>query len=184
MLSLNQVRVGTKILFQASPHEVVSAQHLKIGRGGAKLATKLRNLLNGTIFDYTFAGDERLEEAAVSYRQAQFLYAETDRASFMLSDDFSTVELTVGRGQLEFLDEGQPIDLLIWEGRPISLNLPKKVSLKVSCTEPAVSGNTVNAALKPATLETGATVQVPLFVKTGDTIIVNTESGRYDSRAN
>jgi elongation factor P len=183
MLSLNQIKSGQKIIFRAEPYEVLEANHLKVGRGGAKLVCKLRNLLTGTIIDYTFAGDERLEPADVRFRIAQFLYNEGPKSYFMTSDDFSTVELAVPQEQAAYLLEGSNADLIVWQDRPIAVNLPKKVNLRVSYTEPGFKGNTQSATLKPAKLETGLEVMVPLFVNVGDTIVVNTETGRYDSRA-
>jgi elongation factor P len=183
MLPLGQVRVGTKIIFRSMPHEVLEANHLKMGRGGAKLQTKLRNLVNQAVYDYTFAGDERLEAAEISYRPAQFLYHEASKGHFMLSDSYEQISLELRETVKRFLKEGEAVDLMFWHEETIGLNLPKKVELAVKYTEPAVRGNTANAATKQAELETGTTVQVPLFVKTGDTVWINTQTGQYDSRA-
>ncbi len=183
MLSLNQVRNGANIIVRGTPFVVVEAKHLKMGRGGAKLNTKLRNLIDGSVIDYTFAGEEKLEEASVSYRAAQFLYQEGETAHCMLTDTYEQTALPVRSDQTKFLTEGGNVDLVLWQDRVIDLRVPKKVPLTVSYTEPAAKGNTVNAATKDATLETGAVVKVPLFIKTGDLILVNTELGTYDSRA-
>lgn len=183
MLPLNQVRTGAKIIFRAAPHEVVEANHHKMGRGGAKLVTKLRNLLTGAVYDYTFAGDEKLEQADLRYRQSQFLYSEGAKGFAMTSDSFETFELNLSDNARKFLREGEQVDLVIWQDQAIDLNLPKKVSLKVTYTEPGYKGNTTSAALKNATLETNATVNVPLFIKQSDVIVVNTESGEYVERA-
>lgn len=182
MISLGQIKVGTKIIFKDSPYEVIIAEHLKMGRGGAKLVTKLRNLLNQSVIDYTFAGEEKLEEADISYSQAQFLYQENDQAFFMATDDFATVQLKLPESRLRYLKEGQTTDLLMWQGQAIDANIPKKVELTISYTEPGFKGNTASAALKPATLETGAQVNVPLFLDVGDKILINTDTGAYDSR--
>ncbi len=182
MISLGQVRSGTKILFRNLPHEVLEANHLKMGRGGAKLQTKLRNLVDGAIIDYTFAGDERLEEAEVRFQSAQYLYPENQTAVCMINDTFETIMAPVSDKQSKFLKEGHSVDLMLWQDQVIGLTIPKKVELEVSFAEPAIKGNTVNAPTKLATLETGAQVQVPMFIKTGDLIRVNTETGSYDSR--
>ncbi len=183
MLSLNQVRVGTKIIYRNAPHSVIEANHLKMGRGGAKLNTKLRNLLDGAVIDYTFAGEEKLEEASVSYQAAQFLYKEPDEAFFMLNDTYEQISLKVRPDQTKYLKEGGNVDLVIWQDRVIDVQVPKKVTLEVTYTEPAAKGNTVNAATKDATLETGAIVKVPMFIKNGDMVEVNTETGTYTARA-
>ncbi len=183
MLSLAQAKAGAKILWRNAPHEIVEANHLKVGRGGAKLVTKLRNLLTGATIDYTFAGDEKLEEAEVRYRPSQYLYSEGEQAFFMTSDDYETISVKLSAKQNQFLLEGASADLIIWQDRAIGVNLPKKVELKVQYTEPGFKGNTQSATLKPATLETGLEVMVPLFVSVGDTVRINTETGAYDGRA-
>lgn len=182
MLALNQVRAGTKIIFRDTPYQVIEANHLKVGRGGAKLQTKLRNLIDNSVIDYTFAGEERLEEANVSYQSAQFLYKDSSSAFFMLNGTYEQIVLPSRHEQTKFLTEGGAVDLILWQDKVIGVQVPKKVVLTVSYTEPAAKGNTVNAATKDATLESGAVVRVPLFIKTGDTVEVNTETGLYTSR--
>ena len=183
MLSLAQVKIGSKVMFRDCPHEVISAAHVQAGRGQAKLDTKLRNLLTQAIFEQTFQGNDRIEEANLQYQNATYLYREGELAQVMLTDTYEQTSVKLAPERFKYLKEGQPIDLLYWRDQVIDVRLPKKVELEVPYAEPAEKGNTVNAALKPATLETGTTVQVPLFVKTGDRIIVNTETGQYDSRA-
>jgi len=181
MLTLNQARAGLKIVLDNQPHEIISASHQKMGRGSAKLITKLKNLLTQATTWRTFQGDERLQEAQVNYRRAQFLYADNGVAHFMLLDDFSQHQLPED-GQSKWLKEAQEVDLVLWQDRPIAVKLPSKVSLKVVAAEPASKGNTVNAATKPVELETGAVIQAPLFIKAGDTVKIDTETGKYDSR--
>jgi elongation factor P len=183
VISLNQARVGSKIIFREAPYEVIDASHLKMGRGGAKLVTKLRNLLTQTVIDYTFAGDERLELADLVYRNAQFLYRENDQAFFMTNDDYETLSLALPEARTRFLKEGEAVDLLLWADKPIDIRQPAKVTLKVTYTEPGFKGNTTSSVLKPATLETGAIINVPLFVNIGDFIVVNTETAQYAERA-
>ncbi len=183
MLSLAQVKIGSKIMWRGTPHEVVSVAHVQAGRGQAKLDAKLRNLLTQAIFEQTFQGSDRVEEASLQYKAATFLYREGDSAQVMLNDTFEQASVKLNPERFKFLNDGQSIDLLFWRDQVIDVKLPKKVELEVSYTEPAARGNTVNAALKSAKLETGAEIQVPLFVKTGDHVIVNSETGQYDSRA-
>ncbi len=182
MLNLGEVRPGDKIIFRESPHVVVAADHLKMGRGGAKLVTKLRNLLDGSVYDYTFAGNERLDEADISYKQTQYLYLEAGEAYFMTNDTFETVSLKLPENRVRFLKEGENVDLMMWKDQPIDVNLPKKVELKVVYTEPGFKGNTASSVLKPAKLETGAEINVPLFIKEGDVIQINTDTAEYTSR--
>mgnify|MGYP002624775803 CR=1 FL=1 len=183
MISLSQVRAGTKILFREIPHEVIQANHIKMGRSQAKLDTKLRNLLTQAIFDHTFSGNDRLEEAALSYQAATFLYRDGQQAVVMVNDTFEQLSVQLSADRFRFLSDGQAVDLLFFKDQVIDVKLPKKVTLEVRYTEPADRGNTVNTALKPAELASGATIQVPLFIKTGDNIIINSETGQYDSRA-
>ncbi len=184
VISLNQARVGTKIMFRDAPQEVIEANHHKMGRGGAKLVTKLRNLLTQAVIDYTFAGDERLELADLAYRNAQFLYREGAEAYFMTNDDYETLSLTLPEARTKFLKEGSEVDLLLWANRPmIDIRFPAKATLKVTYTEPGFKGNTASSVLKPATLETGAQINVPLFINIGDSIVVNTETSQYTERA-
>lgn len=182
MVSLGQAKAGTKIIWRAAPHELVEANHLKVGRGGAKLVCKLRNLLTDAVVDYTFSGDEKLAEAEVSYRSSQYLYSEADLAYFMTNDDYETIPVKLPTKQSQFLLEGSNADLIIWQNQAIGVNLPKKVELKVTYTEPGFKGNTQSSTLKPAKLETGLELPVPLFVNIGDTVRVNTDSGTYDAR--
>lgn len=183
MLSLSQVKIGSKIMFRETPHEVISANPVRSGRGQAKLNTKLRNLLTEAIFSQTFQGNDRIEEASLGYKNATYLYRDGDSAQVMLSDNFEQTAVKLPKDRFKYLIEGQSVDLNFWRDRVIDVKLPKKVELAVSYTEPAEKGNTVNAALKPATLETGAEVLVPLFVRAGERVIINTETGQYDSRA-
>lgn len=182
MISLGQAKVGTKILWRRAPHEIIDANHQKLGRGGAKLVTKLRNLITGATLDFTFSGDEKLEPAEVRYRQVQYLYHEGDTSFFMTSDDFETVEVKIPEQRSQLLIEGSSADLMIWENQTIDVKLPPKVTLKVTYTEPGFKGNTQSSALKPAKLETGLEVNVPLFINVGDSIKINTVDGKYSSR--
>lgn len=182
MVSIGQVKIGSTILFRDEPYQVVSADHIKMGRGQAKLSTKLKNLLTQAIIDQTFQGNDRIDLAQVSYRPAQFLYADDSTGHFMVNDTFEQLSHPLPKSQLQLLKEGTEITLLVWNDRVIGVNLPTKVDLEVSYTEPGFKGDTSSDPRKSATVETGATVQVPLFIKTGDKIRVKTETSQYDSR--
>jgi elongation factor P len=156
-----------------------------LGRGGAILRAKLKNLLTGALIDFTFKGNEKIEEAQMSRSKAQFLYKDDEKLHFMNMQDFE--QFSLSRNQIgqsgDFLKEGIEVDVLNWNGRPINISLPIKIDLKVAKTEPAVRGNTAQGSVtKPAILETGGKVQVPIFVKVGDIIKVNTETGEYVER--
>lgn len=182
MLSIGQVKLGTKIIFRAAPHQAILANHLNLGRGQAKLITKLKNLITGAIVDQTFSGNERIEEATVTYHPSQFLYSTGQTGQFMTDDTFEQLSYRLEPNQAKFLREGQPVSLTIWNDQVIEIVLPKKVELKVTYTEPGIKGDTTGEARKSATLESGATIQVPLFIHNGQTVVVNTETGQYDSR--
>lgn len=190
MLTITDLKVGTIINWNSAPHEVVFAQHSKLGRGGAIMRTKLRNLVNGATVENTFKGNDRLEAADLSYKEAQYLYKnDTPPAGelvFMDNTTFEQVELpsSLLGDKINFLKEGSDVDLVIINGKPSAIRIPIKVDLQVTYTEPGFKGDTQSAALKPAILETGAQIQVPLFIKTGDLIRVDTRTGTYVERVN
>lgn len=185
MLSINVLKPGTKIIFNGMPHRVISAEHSKLGRGGGILRTKIKNLISGTILEKTFAGAEKIEEAELETKKAQFLYKDDTGYHFMDSSNFEQFTLT--KSQLgktaNFLKEGAEIDILYFSEKPINIQLPIKITLEVAYTEPGFRGNTASTVTKPATLETGAQIQVPLFIKTGDKIVLDTRTGEYVERA-
>ncbi len=185
MLSLTEIKTGKKILFNEEPHLVLSYQHSKTGRAGAVLRTKLKNLLSGAIIDHTFQGADKVEEVEVVSSKAQYLYREGSEYQFMdvvSYDQFSLSEEVIGEAK-RYLVEGTEVSILNWSDRPINLELPIKVTLKVTDAPPGIKGDTASGGDKVATLETGLQVTVPLFIKTGDSLIINTEKGTYVSRA-
>ncbi|MDP3957405.1 MAG: elongation factor P [bacterium] len=185
MLSLTEIKTGRKIIYSGEPYVVMDYQHSKIGRGGAVMRTKLKNLLSGAIIDYTFQGAEKIEEAEISKSHAQYLYHDGEEYQFMDTatyDQFSLSKKVLGVMPL-YLIEGTEVSILNWNERPINLELPIKVTLKVADAPPGIKGDTASGGGKVVTLETGIQVTAPLFVKTGDSVIVNTEKGTYVSRA-
>lgn len=183
MISLGQVRAGGRVVWRGEPHEIVEAKHLKVGRSGAKLVTKLRNLLTQAMVEYTFQGDEKFEEADIGYRSSQYLYSEDSTHYLMSNDNYEQFSLSLPKSRMRLLREGEAVDVLLWNGRVIDVKLPKKVELRVTYTEPGFKGDTSGSTTKPATVETGATVNVPLFINIGDSIRINTDTAAYDSRA-
>lgn len=185
MLSLSAVKVGTKIEFEGEPYEVVYREHSKIGRGGAVLRTKMKNLKTGNVQSRTFQGSEALAEADLSLNKAQYLYSEGDSYNFM--DEKTYEQFTLGKEQLgdsaKFLKEGTSVNILVFKGDPINVDLPIKMDFKVVEAPPALRGNTADGGSKQVVLETGQSINVPLFIKAGDIIKVNTRDGKYVERA-
>ena len=184
MFSINDLKIGSKIIFNGEPYEVRFAQHSKLGRGGGILRAKIKNLRDGSTIEHTFAGAEKIEPAELETKKAQFLYKSGDQFFFMDSETFEQFELSEKQiGDIaRFLKDGEPVDIIYFNDEPINIQLPIKIKLKVIYTEPGFKGNTASTVTKPATLETGAQVQVPLFIKENDTIVLDTRTGEYVER--
>lgn len=184
MLSLSEIKTGKKILWEGSPFLVMFDQHSKMGRAGAVLRTKLKNLKTGAIVNKTFQGSEKVEPAEIEEQSAQFLYRENQVFNFMNNQNFEQFGLPeniIGENQ-RFLKEGAEIKVLYFQNEPINIQLPIKIELEVVEAPPAIRGNTVDGGSKQVLLETGAKVTVPLFIKTGDILRINTETGNYVER--
>lgn len=184
MLGINDLKTGTAIVYENNPCVVMDYQHSKMGRSGAVLRTKLRNLKTGSLFDITFKGSDKFEEAFLDRRPCSFLYSDSDGFHFMDSESFEQFSLTkedVG-DRSKYLKDGSVVQIQFYEGAPVNLELPIKMDLKVTHTEPGVRGDTAQGGSKPATLETGAIVTVPLFIKIDDVVRVNTTEGTYVER--
>lgn len=163
---------------------VVEFQHVKPGKGGAFVRTKLKNVRTGAVIDRTYRADERLDQAVIEKREMQYLYPDAGAYVFMDNSDYE--QLTAERGSLgaaaNFLKEGDSAILQFYEGEIVGVDLPAAVELTVTQTEPGVQGDRVSGARKPAVLETGITVQVPLFVNMGEKVKVDTRTGEYLTR--
>jgi elongation factor P len=164
---------------------VVEFQHVKPGKGGAFVRTKLKKVAGGAVLERTFRADEKVPLAMIDKREMQYLYREAGSLVFMDTETYD--QLTVATGDLgstvEYLKEGDSAILHMYEGNVVAAELPAAVELTVTETEPGVQGDRVSGARKPATLETGLVVQVPLFVEPGEKIKVDTRSGEYLARA-
>ncbi|MFH1171054.1 MAG: elongation factor P [bacterium] len=183
---MNDLKIGTTVTWKGAPHVVVLAQHVQMGRGGAILRTKLRNVLTGNVFEETFKSGDRLEEADMGRGKASYLYTDGEQCHFMDSVSFDQFSLPASELGLRknFLKEGVELDVMTYQDRPVSVNLPIKMTFVVTQTVDASRGNTAQGnVLKDATIETGYTLKVPLFVKQGEKIVVNTETGEYVERA-
>lgn len=164
--------------------QIVDYQHVKPGKGKAFVRMKLKNVESGAVLDRTFRADESVRQAVIDRRTHQYLYRDDLGFHFMDGETFAQISLgpdEVGEAAA-FLREGDSIDLAMYDGRPIGLNLPTSVELEVVQAEPGVKGDRVSGATKPVTVETGLVVQVPLFVEQGDRIKVDTRSGEYMTR--
>jgi elongation factor P len=185
MLSITDLKTGTAITYEGFPCIVLDYQHSKMGRGGAVLRTKLKNLKTGAQFDITFKSSDKFEEATLDRRACTFLYKEGYEYSFMDNTTFEQFTMTgeeVGP-KAKFLKDGYELQIIFYEEAPVSIVLPVKMELEVTYTVPGVKGDTATGGTKPATLETGAIVTVPLFVKIGDVLRINTDEGTYVERA-
>ncbi|HEY5429849.1 MAG TPA: elongation factor P [Solirubrobacteraceae bacterium] len=186
MISTNQLKNGNHIEVDGTVFKVLEFQHVNPGKGAAFVRTKLRRASDGNVIDKTFRAGEKFRSIRTEVRRMQFLYADGEDAHFMDSESYE--QLTVPQEQLEdelrFTKPNDEVELLVMDGQPGGLQLPTAVDLEVTQTEPGLRGDTASGGgSKPATLETGAGVQVPLFVNIGDKVRVDTRTGKYLSRA-
>lgn len=184
MYSTTDFRKGLKIEVEGTPYEIVDFQHFKPGKGGAMVRTKLRNILTSRIQDITFRSGEKVERPDMETRDMQYLYRQDDELIFMDMTSYEQLQMpaeTTG-GKDGFLKDGQQCRVLMYNGSPLDIDIPVSLVLEVTETEPGVKGDTVSNVTKPATLETGITVQVPIFVNTGDRIKVDTRTREYLGR--
>ena len=184
-VTTNDLRNGMTLDLPEGLFSVVEFQHVKPGKGGAFVRTKLKNVRTGAVLERTFRADERVEQAIVDKREMQYLYR--DGADYVFMDVTSYDQMNVGEDALgqaaRFLKEGDSAVLQLYGGEIVGVDLPAAVELTVAQTEPGVQGDRVSGARKPATLETGLVVQVPLFVNPGERIKVDTRTGEYITRA-
>jgi elongation factor P len=184
-VSTNDLKNGMGLKLPEGLFTVVEFQHVKPGKGGAFVRTKLRNLRTGAVIERTYRAAETLEQAVIDKRDMQFLYR--DGADFVFMDQTTYDQLTVTRATLgeaaDYLREGGDANVALYDDDVVGVELPASVELKVSETEPGIQGDRVSGARKPATLETGLVVQVPLFVNPGESIRVDTRTGEYLTRA-
>lgn len=184
-ISTNDLKNGMALDLPDGLFSVVEFQHVKPGKGGAFVRTKLRNLRNKAVVEKTFRSDEKVEQAMIDKKEMQFLYK--DGAEYVFMDNVSYDQMNVGQASLAgaeaFLKEGDSAVLQMYGDEIVDVDLPAAVELVVTETEPGLQGDRVSGARKPATTETGHTLQVPLFVNPGDKIKVDTRSGEYLTRA-
>jgi elongation factor P len=184
-VSTNQFKNGMHIELDGSVWRILEFQHVKPGKGGAFVRSKLRNLDSGAVVEKTFRAGEKFPRVHTEVKEVQYLYDSGDEVVFMDTDTYEQFSLSHASVEdaLPYLEPSSSVQVLWVDERPAGLQLPASVELGVSETEPGVKGDTVSNVTKPATLETGAVVQVPLFVNVGDRIKVDPREGRYISRA-
>jgi elongation factor P len=185
-ISTNQLKSGNHVEVDGTIYKVVEFQHVNPGKGAAFVRTKLRRASDGAVIDKTFRAGEKLRSVRSEGRNMQFLYADADGAHFMNTETYEQIALpndALG-DTLKWIKAGDQVDVLFLDDRPSDVQLPTAVDLQVAETEPGLRGDTASGGgTKPATLETGVVVQVPLFISEGETIRVDTREGRYLSRA-
>jgi elongation factor P len=180
----SQFKNGLKIELDGVPFNIIYFQHVKPGKGGAFVRTKLKNVLNGKVVERTFRSGERCEEADVEEKSMQYLYKDSDGRIFMDTNTYEQIPIgeDVLGHSVNFLMENMTVDVLFWRGKPINIELPNYIEAIVVKSDPGVKGDTSSGATKPATIESGATLNVPLFINEGDKIRVDTRSGEYSER--
>lgn len=184
LVSTQEFKKGLKILYDGEPYMIVEFQHVKPGKGGAFVRTRIKSLVTGNVLDVTFRSGEKVELLELEEKRMQFLYREGTRYYFMDQNTFDQLfieEEYLGDARY-FLTEGLVINVSFFRGNPIGVELPNFVDLKVVKTEPGLRGDTAQSPTKPATLETGYTLQVPLFVNEGDIVKIDTRTGEYIER--
>ena len=184
MYSTTDFRKGLKIEIDGTPYEIVDFQHFKPGKGGAMVRTKLRNILNGRVIDNTFRSGEKVDRPNLESRDMQFLYHDGQDLAFMDMTTYEQLSMPedVTDGKSAFLKDGQECRVLLYNEKPIDIEIPASLILEVTATEPGAKGDTVSNVTKPATLETGIVVQVPIFVNTGDRIKVDARTKEQRGR--
>lgn len=185
MISVNDFRTGLTIEVDGEIWRVLDFQHVKPGKGAAFVRSKLRNLRTGAIQEKTFRAGEKVEKAQIDNRRMLYLYASGDSHVFMDTENYEQVELPAKQieYELNFLKENMEVQIIMFQGETLGVELPNTVELVVTETEPGIKGDTASGGSKPATLETGLVVQVPFFINVGDRLIINTTDGSYVSRA-
>ncbi|MDD2413872.1 MAG: elongation factor P [Eubacteriaceae bacterium] len=184
MISAGEFKKGITFEMDGSVFQVVDFQHVKPGKGAAFVRTKIRNVLTGAVVERTFSPTEKFPKAQIDTKEMQYLYADGDLYYFMDLESYEQIPLEKSKVEdaLQFLKENDNATIRFFKGEAFEVNAPNFVELKVTKTEPGFKGDTATGANKPAIVETGATITVPLFVDQGDTIRVDTRTGEYMER--
>lgn len=184
-LSINEIKSGVTILVEGDVYMVIETQHVKPGKGSAFVRAKMRNLKTGNIQDRTFRGDEKIEEAYVEEKKLQYSYASGNMYHFIDQESFEEVAISEDyiEDKKKFLKDNLEVLGYFYKNETLNINLPNFIEVTITHTEPGIKGDTAKSGTKPAEIETGATIQVPLFIIAGDKIKVDTRTGGYVERA-
>lgn len=185
MLDSTDLKSGIAFLHEGKPYQVLKYELIKLGRGGATVKVTVRDILSGSVTDKAFSSDLRFDEVNTYRRKLQFLYKDSSNAVFMDAKTYEQVEvpLSLIGDQILFVKEQDSVDILFWDEKPISIELSPKVEMKVVETDPGVKGNSATNIYKPALLENGVKLKVPLFINAGDKIRVDTRTKEYIERS-
>ncbi|MEA3272384.1 MAG: elongation factor P [Patescibacteria group bacterium] len=184
--SLNSLKVGVRIIYNGEPFIITSARFVKMQQQQPIMQTKIKNLIDGRVLPVTFKSSEKVEEADLERTKASFLYKDEENVNFMDSESYEqfALSLSVLAGKDKYLKDGDEVEILKFQGKPVTLDIPKKITLKVKSAPPGVRGDTASGKVtKEVELENGLKIKTPLFIKEGDSIVVNTETGEYVERA-
>ena len=184
MISTSDFKNGISIELEEQLYTIIEFQHVKPGKGGAFVRTKLKNVQTGAVIDRTFRAGEKFEQAIIERKDMQYIYNDGHNYYFMDKDSYEQIPIDQEKigNYADLLKEGNEVEVTFYNDMVIGIELPASIALKVVKTMPGVKGNTVSGAMKPATLETGAVVQVPLFIKEGDLIRITTSDKKYQER--
>lgn len=185
MLNFNEIKTGKVIILNNQPYIIIKTEHHKMGRGGAVLKTRCRNLIDNSILDKTFQGVEKAEKASTETKRANYLYKDENDAHFMDNESFEQFSLSLENigDKIIFLKDDTELDVLYFNNQAVAIDLPIKMKFKVISAPPGIKGNSAGNVNKQVEIETGAKINVPMFIKENDIIIVNTETGEYSERA-
>src|SRR3989338_4034692 len=185
-LDFSDLKKGVVMVFNGQPHEIMTANFVRMQQRKPVMQMKMRNLFTGKVVEYSAKSGESFQQADITRHKAQFLYADQEGAHFMDQETFETIDISkeMSDDKVGYLKEGTDVNLIYYGEKPMSIELPIKIDLEVKSTPPGIKGDTATGGTKPATLETGITVNVPLFIKEGDRIRINTTTGEYVERAN
>jgi len=184
MASTSEFRKGLRILLEDEPFVIVDFQHVKPGKGGAFVRTRIKSLVTGNVLDRTFRSGDKVDLPELEESQMQFLYKEEDKFYFMDTNTYDQIfinEKSLGDAK-NYIKEGLTIEVLFYKGNPIGVEIQNFVDLKIVKTEPGIRGDTATNVTKPALLESGYTIQVPLFVEEGEVVKIDTRTGQYIER--
>jgi elongation factor P len=183
-MDLNDLKIGTIILWEKQPVQVIWSNRMRTAQRKPVMQTKMRNVITGKVYEYSFKFGESIEEADVVREKATFLYADADGTHFMNQETFETADIPkeVTLEQEKFLKESMEVSILRFNNKPVSIELPIKIELKVTEAPPDTKGNSGGNVTKPVTLETGLVVNAPMFIKEGDVLRIDTRDGKYEER--